>query len=40
MVFADQSRFDGFWLDDKANGKGRMIYVEGGIYEGDWREGR
>jgi hypothetical protein len=28
--------YEGFWINDKANGKGRLIHSDGDIYEGDW----
>jgi len=26
----------GYWRNDKANGKGRLIHADGDVYEGDW----
>ena len=36
MVFKDCSIYEGLWNNDKMNGKGRMIYSDGDVYEGDW----
>jgi hypothetical protein len=28
--------YEGYWRNDKANGKGRLIHSDGDVYEGDW----
>lgn len=28
--------YEGYWENDMANGKGRLIHSDGDIYEGDW----
>jgi len=28
--------YEGFWKNDKANGKGRLIHADRDVYEGDW----
>ena len=32
--------YTGWFKDNKAHGKGRMVYDNGTVYEGDWFEGR
>ena len=39
-MWDDKSTFEGFWRNDKANGRGRMIYADGSIYEGSWLDGK
>ena len=36
QVWPDGARYEGYWLNDKANGKGKFYHVEGDIYDGDW----
>jgi len=36
QVWGDGSKYEGFWRNDKANGKGRLIHADGDVYEGDW----
>ena len=28
--------YEGWWMDNKANGKGRIIHVDGDVYDGTW----
>jgi hypothetical protein len=35
MLFADGSYYEGYFENDKMRGKGRMIYFDGDIYEGE-----
>jgi len=37
-VWADGSRYEGYWKGDKANGRGRLIHADGDVYEGDWKD--
>lgn len=30
--------YEGYWSNDMANGKGRLIHADGDVYEGDWVE--
>ena len=30
--------FDGEWLDDKANGYGVYVHINGAKYEGHWKD--
>ena len=32
--------YDGFWIQGKANGIGKMTYRDGSIHEGDWKNGK
>jgi hypothetical protein len=34
QVWQDGSKYEGYWRDDKANGKGRLIHADGDVYEG------
>ena len=34
----DGAMYEGYWRNDKANGKGRLIHANGDVYEGDWAE--
>ena len=35
QVWADGSKYEGCWRNDKANGKGRLIHADGDVYEGN-----
>ncbi len=35
-VWPDQSYYEGYWLEDKAHGKGKLRHIDGDVYEGDW----
>ena len=28
--------YEGYWKDDKANGKCKLIHTDGDVYDGDW----
>jgi hypothetical protein len=34
----DGDVFDGEWLDDKANGYGVYVHINGAKYEGHWKD--
>lgn len=36
QIWPDGSRYDGYWMNDRANGPGRLIHAEGDVYQGDW----
>ena len=36
QTWPDSSRYEGEWVEDKANGKGKLIHADGDIYEGEW----
>lgn len=36
----DGTVYEGFWANDKANGKGRMVHANGDVYEGNWENDR
>ncbi|TNV83491.1 hypothetical protein FGO68_gene3019 [Halteria grandinella] len=38
QVWPDGSLYEGWWKDDKANGKGRLIHADGDIYDGYWKD--
>jgi hypothetical protein len=35
-MWKDGSQYEGYWKNDMANGKGRLIHADGDVYEGDW----
>jgi hypothetical protein len=36
MWFADGSRYQGAWRDDRRHGEGKLWSCYGSLYEGDW----
>ena len=30
--------YEGWWKNNKANGRGRLIHADGDVYDGDWLE--
>lgn len=36
QLWPDGSFFEGLWLNDMANIRGRLIHSDGSVYEGDW----
>ncbi|CAG9320529.1 unnamed protein product [Blepharisma stoltei] len=38
QVWPDGSKYEGYWMFDKANGKGRLTHGDGDVYEGDWKD--
>jgi hypothetical protein len=30
--------YEGYWLDSKATGKGRLIHADGDVYDGTWKD--
>lgn len=36
----DGSLYEGYWENDKASGKGRLIHANGDVYEGEWKNDR
>ena len=38
QVWTDGSRYEGYWVEDKANKRGKLIHEDGDIYEGEWLE--
>ena len=39
QVWKDGSMYEGYWVDNKANGpKGRLIYADGDVYSGTWKD--
>jgi len=37
-VWPDGSMYEGYWMDNKANGKGRLIHADGDVYNGFWKD--
>ena len=38
QIWNDGSKYEGYWKNDKANGRGRLIHSYGDVYEGEWFE--
>ncbi|CAG9312094.1 unnamed protein product [Blepharisma stoltei] len=38
QIWPDGSKYEGYWMLDKANGKGRLTHGDGDVYEGDWKD--
>ena len=36
LVWPEGSKYSGYWVNDKANIKGKLIHSDGDIYEGEW----
>lgn len=36
FLWKDGSKYEGFWHNGKACGRGRLINADGGVYEGEW----
>ena len=34
---SDGSIYEGYWKNDKANGRGRLIHADGDIYDDYWK---
>ena len=40
MIFKNGIRYDGFFVDGNAQGRGRLVYPEGDFYVGEWDNGK
>ena len=38
QLWANGSKYQGYWKGDKANVKGKLTYSDGDVYEGEWLE--
>ena len=38
QVWPDGSIYEGYWAENKANGKGRLIHANGDVYDGHWKD--
>ena len=38
QIWLDGSRYEGYWINNKANGFGRLIHADGDVYQGLWKE--
>ena len=38
QIWPDGSLYEGYWADNKANGRGRLIHADGDVYDGEWRD--
>jgi hypothetical protein len=36
QVWSDGSCYEGYWKNDMAYGRGRLIHADGDVYEGEW----
>ena len=36
-MHADGDVYEGEWVDDKANGKGKYFHANGANYDGEWK---
>lgn len=36
-TFKQGSRYEGYKLNDMRHGKGKFFYLDGGLYDGDWK---
>ena len=39
-ILPDGSIYEGYWMDIKPNGKGRLIYIDNYVYEGHWKDSK
>lgn len=37
-MWSDNSCYEGYWRNDKANGHGKLVHADGDVYEGDWKD--
>ena len=35
QIWPDGSMYEGWWQDNKANGRGRLIHADGDVYDGE-----
>lgn len=40
QYFADNSKYEGEWVDDQCQGQGILIHKNGDTYEGQFHEGK
>ena len=38
QIWPDGSMYEGYWKNNKAHCKGRLIHSDGDVYDGDWSE--
>ena len=38
QMWPDGAKYEGYWKNDKAHGKGKFYHVEGDVYDGDWAQ--
>ena len=36
QVWLDGSKYEGYWMNDKANKRGKLTHADGDVYEGEW----
>ena len=37
QIWPDGSRYDGFWVNEEAQGYGRLVHANGDVYEGEFK---
>ncbi len=37
MIYEDGDIYEGYWLNNKFSGKGRLIDIDGSYYIGNWK---
>ena len=37
QIWADGSKYVGYWKNDETNGRGRLIHHDGDVYVGEWK---
>ena len=38
FYWADGNKYEGFWINYNANGRGRLIHSDRDVYEEEWKE--
>ena len=38
QIWKDGSVYEGYWHDNKAKDRGRLIHADGDVYEGEWKD--
>ena len=38
LIWTDNSRYGGYWRNDRTNGPGKLIHADGDFYQGDWAD--
>ena len=37
QIWTNGSRYEGFWKEGVAHGKGQLIHLDGDLYMGEWK---
>ena len=38
QVWPDGAKYEGQWMKNQANGKGKFWHADGDVYEGEWKD--